>query len=255
MIKQIYKKLISEKKRKEVRNFIKKAFVPLYYGKEFTCNCCKKSFRRFRTKGRVNPRKNAECPNCGSLERTRVLDFYLHDETNLYTKKGLKVLHFAPEQCLYNDLKQLDIEYIDGDITPYFANYVIDITKIPYTDNYFDFIICSHVLAHVPNEEDAILELVRVLKSTGSCIIMSNIDQRALKTFEDVSIITEQERLKNYSEPDLCRLHGKDFQKRLEKGGFLVKEIDYRMHFTHEDQKKFQLGDGRRELIFKCTKI
>lgn len=255
MIKEIYKKLISEKNRIELKNSITRLFLPLYYGNTYTCNCCHKSFRKFIPKGRVNPRKNAKCPNCGALERTRLLDFYLHNETMLFSTTGMKVLHFAPEKILFKKLSALDIEYVDGDINPYFAQHLIDITQIPYADNYFDLIICSHVLAHVPDEEKAVSELLRVLKKPGSCIIMSNIDQRAEKTFEDKSIITEEDRLKNYSEPDLCRLHGRDFQQRLENGGFHVQEIDYRKHFTNEEQQKYQLGDGRRELIFICRKV
>lgn len=254
MIKQVYKKLISEKTRIKIKNGIIKFSLPLFYGNTYTCNCCHKSFRRFKAKGRVNPRKNAQCPNCGSLERTRLLDFYLHNETSIFDRPGIKLLHFAPENVLFQQLNSLNIEYIDGDINPYFANHIIDITQIPYPDNYFDFIICSHVLAHVPNEKKAISELLRVLKSNGDCIVLSNIDQSAEITFEDESITTEEDRLKNYTEPDLCRLHGKDFQTRLEKGGFLVEEIDYRKQFSENDLNKFQLGDGRRELIFLCKK-
>lgn len=254
MIKQIYKKLISEKKRNELRTFVKKALAPAYSGTKFTCNCCNKSFRKFRPKGKVNLRKNAECPNCGSLERTRVLDFYLHNETGLYTKKGLKVLHFAPELCLYNALNQLDVEYIDGDINPDLARHVVDVTNIPYPDNYFDYIICSHVLGHVPDEAKALSELKRVINTKGTILIMSLIDHQKEQTYEDACLTTPEEKLKHYTEPDLCRLYGRDFRNRLENAGFSVSEIDYRKQFSKEDQYKFQLGDGNRELIFQCKK-
>ncbi|GAB3200265.1 hypothetical protein GCM10027293_20960 [Pontibacter aydingkolensis] len=145
-------------------------------------------------------------------------------------------------------------EYVDADINPAFANHVIDITAIPYPDSYFDLVICSHVLGHVPNEARAIQELKRVLKSNGTALILTLINPELTYTFEDESITTAAERLQKYGEPDLCRLHGADFGARLAKQGFNVAQIDYRLALPQEVVKRNSLGDGRRELIFKCIK-
>jgi len=66
-----------------------------------------------------------------------------------------------------------NIVYIDADINKALARNVIDITNIPYPENYFDYIICSHVLGHVPNEQLAIEELHRVLKHDGKALILT----------------------------------------------------------------------------------
>ena len=193
------------------------------------------------------------CPNCMSLERTRVLMEYLKNETEVF-KKYLKVLHFAPEKCLFDQLKKQNIEYIDGDINPVLARNVIDITDIPYSENYFDIIICSHVLGHVPDEKKALAEIKRVLADKGKAIIMSLIDLEKEETFESSQIKTAQERLENYGEPDLERLYGKDFAQRLESAGFIVEEIDYRNYIDIDYRNKLSVGDGYREMIFKCIK-
>jgi SAM-dependent methyltransferase len=199
-------------------------------------------------------RENAKCPYCGSLERTRVLLFYLEKETDIFTKEHCKILHFAPERCLIPKFTQFtSVEYIDADINPDFANYVINIEAIPYPDDYFDYIICSHVLGHVTHEQKAIEEIYRVLKPDGKALIMTLIDKTKTHTFEDPSIMTSEERLKYYSEQDLVRLHGLDFAQRLSHC-FHVEEIDYRKHFDKDIQKRFSLGDGNREIIFTCTK-
>ena len=39
-----------------------------------------------------------------------------------------------------------------------------DVTDLPFKDDYFDLIICSEVLEHIPNHLQAIHETVRVLK-------------------------------------------------------------------------------------------
>ncbi|MFN0048921.1 MAG: class I SAM-dependent methyltransferase [Cytophagales bacterium] len=146
------------------------------------------------------------------------------------------------------------ITYIDGDINPALARNVVDITQIQYPNDYFDFIICSHVLGHIPDEKKAIQELYRVLKTDGIALIMTLLDTNRAQTFEDSSVTTSQEKLLHYGESDLCRLHGLDFLKRIEREGFSVAKIDYRMLLGAENSNKFSLGDGQREIIYRCTK-
>jgi len=251
MIKKIYKQLVPEKVRNEIRFGLQKLVSPIYYGNQNTCNCCNKSFRKFLPKGNIK-RDNAKCPNCGSLERTRLLHLYLKNETDIFNKP-LKVLHFAPERCIFNILKELDIEYIDGDIDPANARNSIDITNIQYPDAYFNLIICSHVLGHVQDEAKAIRELKRVLKNDGIALIMTLINVDAQETFEDKTIVSAKERLRQYGESNLLRLHGLDFADRLRMHGFIVECIDYTKQLSQEICIRNSLGDGRRELIFKCS--
>jgi hypothetical protein len=83
---------------------------------------------------------------------------------------------------------------------------------------------------------------------------MTLIDLNNPNTFEDLSIKTPEERLKNYGEPDLCRLHGLDFGERIAQQGFFVEKIDYRLMVPEETFKLNSLGNGERELIFRCSK-
>jgi len=253
MIKRIYKSILSGKKRIGIRLCFEKKTAFLYKGKNFECNCCGKKFRKMKPKGNVL-RKNAKCPYCGSLERTRLLLLYLEKETDIFTKESCKLLHWAPEWSLIPRFKQCaSIEYIDADINPDFANHVFNIESIPYPNDSFDYIICSHVLGHVSNEQKAIEELYRVLKPSGKALIMTVIDKTREETFENSSLTSPEDRLNYYSEPDLLRLHGLDFAQRLAHC-FEVEENDYRKSFDEKFQKRFSLGDGNREIIFICTK-
>jgi len=253
MIKKIYKKIFAEKTRNNIKEFTQKLISTFYLGDKFYCNCCNKTFRKFLKKGN-KIRLNAQCPFCFSLERTRVLNLYICNELNIYNQQNIKILHFAPEIALYRKLNKIkNIEYVDADINPSYARNVIDITKIPFAENYFDYIICSHVLGHVQNEQLAIKELTRVLKPNGLALIMTLISDNQL-TYEDDKVVLPQAKLNIYGEADLCRLHGKDFAKRLSLNGFIVNAIDYRLNFSTEFQNKYALGNGEREIIFKCVK-
>lgn len=184
-----------------------------------------------------------------------MLELYINKELNIYKAENIKILHFAPEFALFRKLSKIkNVTYIDADLDQAYARNVIDITNIPFSENYFDYIICSHVLGHVPDEQLAIKELHRVLKTDGIALILSLLSDTD-KTYEDDNVKTREAKLNLYGESDLCRLHGKDFAKRLQTNGFIVEAIDYRLHFSTEIQKKYALGNGEREIIFKCTKL
>ncbi len=54
------------------------------------------------------------------------------------------------------------------------GNYLVtraDINKLPFDSASFDCVICSEVLEHIPQHEEALKELVRVLKPQGSLVI------------------------------------------------------------------------------------
>jgi len=42
-----------------------------------------------------------------------------------------------------------------------------NITMLPFPDDFFDIVICSEVMEHVPDEKKAVSEIVRVLKPGG----------------------------------------------------------------------------------------
>ncbi len=253
MIKTLYKKILPERLRIQIRRKINQWKSQKYRGEERYCNCCGRSFKRFLPKA---DREDAECPYCGSLERTRLLIHYLEKETKIYTQKGIKVLHFGPEYLLDQKLAQIPgIHYIDADYHPAYARHVIDITDIPYPDDHFDLIICSHVLGYVVDEQKAMEELYRVLSPNGEAIILTYMDMQADDTKDEEWINTDELRRIHYGEAENLRLHGRNFGDILRKKGFEVKEIDYRMYFSAGDRRKESLGLGNRELIFLCKKL
>ena len=81
----------------------------------------------------------------------------------MHSQKTITLLHIAPERNLQKVLKtSSQIKYINGDLNPLVADRKIDITDINFGDNYFDFIICNHVLEHIQDDRKAMSELFRV---------------------------------------------------------------------------------------------
>ena len=78
------------------------------------------------------------------------------------------------------------------------CNIRLDIADTNFENDYFDFIICNHVLEHVQDDRKAMRELFRVLKPDGKAILQVPISKCNKETFEDFSIILPEEREKYF---------------------------------------------------------
>jgi SAM-dependent methyltransferase len=166
-------------------------------------------------------RRNARCRECGSLERHRLVWAYLL-ETELFEGARKKVLHIAPEPVIRDHLERHPkVDYLSGDLRPGKAMVEMDITAMPWRDGSFDFILCSHVLEHVPDDRRALSELLRVLAPGGWAILAVPI--RGEHTYEDPSITSPEERERQFGQSDHVRKYGsRDFPERIRSAGFEV---------------------------------
>ena len=207
-------------------------------------------------------RLNARCKNCGSLERHRLLHLFFQNELGSFTDKAsnYKILHFAPEKFFYNYFSSIKgINYKPCDLTPNKYKWKgpvnvskVDITNIPFESGHFDFILCNHVLEHVPDDALAMKELHRVLNKKGFAIIQVPIHPTLENTYEDRRITKPSERKIAFGQKDHVRWYGKDFKWRLEHVGFQVDVIDYSSQFTPEE--KYKYGLLASESIYLCKK-
>ncbi|MDX2212389.1 MAG: glycosyltransferase [Oculatellaceae cyanobacterium bins.114] len=191
----------------------------------YFCPCCGNSCAQWLDFSSTY--RNVTCPHCASQPRHRALKLYLAERTNLY-RDSLKVLHFAPESFLRGAIANLpNLDYITTDLMDPSVDINFDITQIPYDDNSFDVIFCSHVLEHVPNDRAAMQELFRILKPGGWAFLQVPIDIYREQSFDDPTITDPEERRRLYWQEDHVRLYGLDYKARLEQAGFTVKVEDY----------------------------
>jgi len=115
---------------------------------------------------------NRKCSDCKSLERHRNLFTYLENQ-NLIDNK--KILHIGPEKCLINSLSSRSHTYIccDKNYQPdkKFMSKLDMIDMSIFTANYFDIIICFHVIEHIKHDTLAIEQTERILKQGGSLLL------------------------------------------------------------------------------------
>ena len=127
--------------------------------------------------GEMTPLDTYSCSTCGASDRERLYALWIKQQIeNKVFFEDIRLIHFAPEACLSKQLKALDFfDYGSADLLMPDADHHVDITAMPFDDEQFDFFICSHVLEHVDNDDAAIGELYRILKTAGYGILMAPI--------------------------------------------------------------------------------
>lgn len=218
-------------------------------GDKITCPCCGKKFRDLRP---INYQVGS-CWVCFSYPRTRAFKLLLDDY--LSDKERVRFLHIAPEAVLNKWLSSDSrVEYIacDKRMAGYeYPENVIDadILALPFEDNSFDFVLCSHVLEHVKRDRVAIGELFRVMKPGGEGIIQVPIDEDLTVTREESESenLTPQEREQLFGQFDHVKKYARDFLDRLRRGGFTVTEID----FPADQKQKYGLNPNEPILHVK----
>jgi len=236
----------------KISYLVRPLLIFLYKGNKYIDPIDNKGFRKLLPYGYGKQRENALSPSTLSLERHRLMWLYLKNETDFFTAHK-KVLHLAPEQCFLKRFKKLkNLDYITADLYSPIVDVKADILDLPFDDNSFNVIFCNHVLEHIEDDKKAMQELYRVLKPKGMGIFQIPQDLTLVKTYEDFSITSPEERAKYFGQYDHVRVYGKDYFDRLRAVGFKVNEVDYTKNISSDLVNKYCLTKG--EILPVCFK-
>lgn len=178
------------------------------------CNICGgQKFVSFRNRGKVR------CAHCRSHDRSRVLFLYLQRFAKL--KKGMRVLHIAPERSLFDyiakavgstyDPRDIDLEryraFKQEGIEVRYLDLCTDTESLP--DDHYDIILHNHVMEHIPCNVTAVLyHLHRSLAPSGLHMFSIPLpNAQSQESFED---LTPQEREQRFHQHDHVRIFGRE---------------------------------------------
>jgi len=230
--------------------------------KKYLCPFCKNYIKQFCSTGLDSQvfydqkvvgagNRLALCPYCHSNDRERLLYIYLKNHTKIFDQ-NIKLLHLAPEKnltVLFSNNK--NIIYVTADLNLKSVMINLDINRLPFKSNFFDVIICNHVLEHIIDDKKAIAELYRVLHPNGWSILQVPISYKLNKTYEDISIKREKDRKIAFGQKDHVRIYGADYVTRLKNVGFSVDEFTWT---TNNEHVYFKYGLNTDERIYIAKK-
>lgn len=172
------------------------------------------------------------CPVCHGCDRTRLLMLYLMKEAAV-GRRPIRLLHVAPDFGLYLWLRRQDrLTYVGSDIDASRYRHIenmhtVDLTDVPFEDDSFDVIVCSHVLEHVPDDTAAMAELFRILRPGGQALVLVPLALDGAGTDEDRAVRDPRERLLRFGQWDHVRIYNRsDYFSRLQDVGFATVAFD-----------------------------
>jgi SAM-dependent methyltransferase len=201
--------------------------IPSYY----TDNLKKNGWPYKLGQGETCNHQSYSCPFCNASDRDRLYALYVQDYlARVRSDRIINIIDFAPSVPLSQFIRkriallEQDISYRTADLYAVGVDDKVDITNMKvYTDNQFDFFICSHVLEHVDDDKRALRELHRILKPGGRGILMVPIILGIEEIDEDPSIADVAERWRRFGQFDHVRTFSKGgFLERVREAGFLI---------------------------------
>lgn len=217
--KIILSKLVSKKTIFKFESQLRFFLYIFYIGNKKKCNICQTKLRKF-----ISINHDLVCPRCGSLSRTRrlksIIDTYFHDTQ-------LMILDFSPNRSFYKYFKKEHPNYLASDLSgDFFSDVSYNLLDLPVPPNYYDLIICYHILEHIENDTKAIAELYRILKNGGTCIIQTPFKEG--DSYENEQIVNPDERKIHFGQEDHVRIYSVNgLFIKLQQIGFEVEIITF----------------------------
>jgi SAM-dependent methyltransferase len=177
---------------------------------------------------------------------------YIQNETSL-TDGGNHILHFAPTNKIKHKLAAFENTVTTVDLQMDSVDVRADITRLPFAEESFDAILCSHVLEHIPADRVAMSEMSRVLAPDGDALIMVPKDTNREQTYEDPGITSPEGRRREFGQWNHVRRYGRDFSTRLSEHGFSVSTVTY-IEKLDSDTINTHFGKEYLGDIHHCTK-
>ena len=164
-----YPKAIPYKTYGLIANKLNRLGERVHNRRRVSCNICGWSGNAFDTLATIGyVRRGARCPNCGSMERHRAMIRTLRDDR--FLKPGMRLLDVGGIKPFRKVFENWGVHYVSlslGDP----AMVCMDVQRIGFPDECFDFILDSHVLEYVSDYRGALAELWRVLRAGGRMLL------------------------------------------------------------------------------------
>ena len=162
-----------------------------------------------------------QCPACQCNDRDRHLWLYMNAVGIPADLPGARILHIAPERHIEPLIAaHHPAEYVRGDLHPRPGHTALNVEKLDFADASFDLIICNHVLEHVDDPMQALVEFHRCLVPGGLLIAQTPYSPKLNQTFAMNVPVSAEFAALFYGQADHVRLFGMDLFEAFNVAGF-----------------------------------
>jgi SAM-dependent methyltransferase len=189
------------------------------------------------------------CPACGSFDRHRLLAYVIRNERHRSPLPS-KIIAFSQSDCLQGLLaaegsrRCLKVDYAPGCFK---ADIVTDLRNAGLSAGSSDWILCSHVLEHIPELELCLSEIARILRPGGTAWIQVPIEP-GLARSRRIEV-----------DPHRAHAHawqfGADFGDLLERAEWVVEEVSSADVLTTTQTGKFGVALDERYWRLRCDDV
>lgn len=215
---------------------------------EAFCPACRRSSPAFEP---VGSRAEARCPGCQGVERNRFSAIVLDVLEPWLAGAGRRVLEVAPQPIMQNILtERFGLTYTGIDLLedrPVDA--WADLTALPFADDAFDLVVCSHVLEHVPDDRAAMRELARVTAPGGLVLVF--VPHRPDQPTDEGPLRPGETRERRFGQDDHVRWYGADLDDRFVEEGLIPLALRPPDLLTEAEIARFRLDPEER--LWLCT--
>ena len=175
---------------------------------------------------------------------------FLADNAQLLQRPGLRLLHFAPEPSLEAMLDQFATgKRITADLVRHDVTLQLDIEQLPFEDECFHAIYCSHVLQDIPHDTLALQEMHRVLRADGWALVLVPMRVGATRDLPQQDIRRAKE-----DAPAMLRVYGSEIEEIITQLGFRLKRITASSQLTPDQQKFWAVDEERAGGVYLLEK-
>jgi SAM-dependent methyltransferase len=240
---RISRKSIPTPIRTALKRAVRSVNVRTHGGDRVVCPICGGHYSSFLTR---HGHRNAQCPGCRSLVRHRSLWLYLRDVLRVGARPT-RLLHLAPERGIERRLRALpEVDYVSADLDPSLADDRVDVVHMPYPDESFDLVLCSHVLEHVVDDRAAIDEMYRVLRPGRLAIVVVPVKREHTLEYIDPSPTPAYpDGYLRGPDHGHVRSIGADYPERLTDAGFAVEVVDHATALPDRERERFGIEPGQ----------
>ncbi|RZA07752.1 MAG: class I SAM-dependent methyltransferase [Proteobacteria bacterium] len=212
------------------------------------CGICQNEFPAFEVYG--IPEKRGRCPACGGKSRSRAVAAYFEKNVAPRMKAGSRILEIGASKVGVRNLREtrfigaaehtvVDLirKEIHREIKPPHHFFQMNAERLEFSAGHFDFVTCNHALGFIPQYQNVLREIRRVLKPDGEAMLNTPLRAGPTLSAADLKALHPEYTEEYFEENGTAWHFGEDYLNAVREAGFAVR-VEHPFENLNADELK-----------------